>query len=214
MGQDCLWDSDEKHSWAEQSILCFAPCCSRGSLFPYQNEEQISCAVHSQSCSSLSQRQSCPIPKWGASVLWGSPYGENCVRDAFLYYKKVSDTEGVNSTFEFLGSSGLIDQYLPRNFPCSCLTTPASRDTGHRKLDSGQCCINNCSPIFCLLAKSTSPVPCQSCPPFLMLPAGALGNSFQQLDGVYCRTAVQQYTCTAVQLYSCSAVLLYCCTAV
>ena len=32
-------------------------------------------------CSSLSQRQSCPIPKWGASVLRGSSYGENCVRD-------------------------------------------------------------------------------------------------------------------------------------
>ena len=67
---------------AEMYILCFAPRCPRGSHVPYQNEEQISCAVNSQSCSSLSQRQSCPIPKWGASVLQGSPYGDNCVRDA------------------------------------------------------------------------------------------------------------------------------------
>ena len=84
MGQDCLWDRKEQHSWAEMSILCFAPCCPRGSPVPYQKEEQISCAVHFQSCSSLSQRQSCPIPKWGASVLRGFPYGESCVRDVII----------------------------------------------------------------------------------------------------------------------------------
>ena len=50
-----------------------------GSLVPYQREEQISCSFHSvMCCSSLSHRQSCPIQKRGASLLWGSPYGENC----------------------------------------------------------------------------------------------------------------------------------------
>ena len=87
MGRDCLWDSEEQHSWAKLSILCFSPRCPRGSLVPYQNEEQISCAVYSHSCSSLSQRQSCPIPKWEASVLRGSPYGENCVQDAYWRHR-------------------------------------------------------------------------------------------------------------------------------
>ena len=59
-----------------QYIFCVAPCCPRGSLVPYKNEEQISCAVHSLCCSSLSQMQSCPIQKQGASLLQGSPCRE------------------------------------------------------------------------------------------------------------------------------------------
>ena len=54
MAQNCLWDSEEPH-------IGFAPRCPRGSFVPYKSEEHISCTVHSQSCSSLSQRQSCPI---------------------------------------------------------------------------------------------------------------------------------------------------------
>ena len=89
MGQDCLWDSEEQHRECNgMSTICLAPCCPRGSLVPYKNEDQISCAVHSQSCSSLSQRQSCPIQKWWASILRGSPYGENCVRDVARACKK------------------------------------------------------------------------------------------------------------------------------
>ena len=45
---------------AVQSILCVAPPCPRGSLFQYQSEEQISCAVQTLCCSSLSQRQFYP----------------------------------------------------------------------------------------------------------------------------------------------------------
>ena len=44
-------------------IPCVAPRCPRGSLVPYESEEQISFAVHSLCCSSLSQRQSRPIQK-------------------------------------------------------------------------------------------------------------------------------------------------------
>ena len=51
---------------AVQSILCVAPWRPRGSLVPYKNKDQISCTVHSLCCSLLSQRQSCPIQKWGA----------------------------------------------------------------------------------------------------------------------------------------------------
>ena len=40
---------------AVQFILCVAPRCPRGSLFPYKSKEQISCAVHSLCCSLLSQ---------------------------------------------------------------------------------------------------------------------------------------------------------------
>ena len=37
MGRDCLWDSEEQHKeWNEMYILCFSPCCPRGSLFPYK----------------------------------------------------------------------------------------------------------------------------------------------------------------------------------
>ena len=60
-------------------FISFAPPCPRGSLVPYKNKEQISCEVHFLCFSSLSQRQSHPIHKWGESVLRGSPYGENCV---------------------------------------------------------------------------------------------------------------------------------------
>ena len=62
---------------ALQSILYVAPRCPRGSLVPYQNEEQISCAVHSLCCSSLFQRQSRTIPKQGESV----PLGPSFVRN-------------------------------------------------------------------------------------------------------------------------------------
>ena len=59
MGRDCLWDSEEQNrEWNRMYILCFAPRCPRGSLVPYKNGEQISCAVHFQSCFLLSQRQS------------------------------------------------------------------------------------------------------------------------------------------------------------
>ena len=34
MGRDCLRDSEEQHTWAEMSIICFAPLCPRGSLVP------------------------------------------------------------------------------------------------------------------------------------------------------------------------------------
>ena len=65
-----LWDSEEQHrEWNGIYILRFALRCPRGSLISYKNEEQTSCAVHSQSCSSLSQRQSRPIQKRGADQL-------------------------------------------------------------------------------------------------------------------------------------------------
>ena len=54
-----------------QSNFCIAPCFPRGSLVHYKSEEQISFVVHSLCCSSLSQRQSCPIQKRGESVLSG-----------------------------------------------------------------------------------------------------------------------------------------------
>ena len=57
----------------------WAPRCPRGSFVPYWIEEQISCAVYPLCYSSLSQMQSRPIQKQGASLLRGSPYEENCV---------------------------------------------------------------------------------------------------------------------------------------
>ena len=55
MRRDCLWDSEEQNrEWNRM----YAPRCPRGSLVPYKNGEQISCAVHFQSYFSLSQRQS------------------------------------------------------------------------------------------------------------------------------------------------------------
>ena len=45
------------------SSFCVAPHCPKGSFVPYKSEEQISCSVHSLCCSSLSQRQSCPVQK-------------------------------------------------------------------------------------------------------------------------------------------------------
>ena len=45
------------------SIPYDAHPCPRGSLVPYKNQEQISCAVHFLCCSSLSQRQSRSIQK-------------------------------------------------------------------------------------------------------------------------------------------------------
>ena len=102
MGRDCLWDSEEQHrEWNGMYILCFAPRCPRGSLVPYKNKEQISCAVHSQSCSSLSQRQSRPIQKWGASVLRGSPYGENCVCGMYGVRERVYYRWGRSLTMYF-----------------------------------------------------------------------------------------------------------------
>ena len=49
-----------------------------------RSRSAVHCAVHSQSCSSLSQRQSRPIQKVKSISLPGSPYGENCVRDGCL----------------------------------------------------------------------------------------------------------------------------------
>ena len=84
-----------------QSLLCIDPCCHRGSLLHYKNEEQISCAVHSLCCSSLSQRQSCPIQKRGASVLRGSPYSENCAcgkpQTSFIHKMATDNPNKVNS---------------------------------------------------------------------------------------------------------------------
>ena len=85
MGQDCLWDSKEQNrEWNMMHILCFAPRCPRGSLVPYSNGEQISCAVHFQSCFSVSQRQSVSSHTEVRSI---SSVGlflrrERCVRDA------------------------------------------------------------------------------------------------------------------------------------
>ena len=46
MGQDCVWDNEEQNREnIFHSIPYFAPWCPRGSLVPYKNEEQISCAV-------------------------------------------------------------------------------------------------------------------------------------------------------------------------
>ena len=63
---------------AVQSTRCVAPPYLRDSPFQYIKEEQLSCSVHSLCCSSLAQRQSRPIQKWGASLLRDSSYGENC----------------------------------------------------------------------------------------------------------------------------------------
>ena len=51
-----------------QCIIWFAPWRPRCSLVPYKSKEQNSCSVHSLCCSSLSQTQSYPKQKQGASV--------------------------------------------------------------------------------------------------------------------------------------------------
>ena len=80
--------------WREKQIsysviLCVATRCPRGSLVPYINEEQISCSVNSLCCSSLSQRQSRPIQKWGAYQLC-SPFSvlHLAIPEAALSYTK------------------------------------------------------------------------------------------------------------------------------
>ena len=53
-------------------FLCFAPHYSRSSLVILWREEQIISAVQFLCCSSLSQKQSHPIQKWGADQLCSS----------------------------------------------------------------------------------------------------------------------------------------------
>ena len=69
-----LSHNDGRSKSAMQSNFCVVPWNPSGSLVPYKSEEQISCAVHSQCCSSLSQRQSRPKQKQGASVPLGPSF--------------------------------------------------------------------------------------------------------------------------------------------
>ena len=87
MGRDCLWDSEEQHRKSTAQLICSLflygtrlPLGQRGKTYGMEWN------VLSLFCSSLSQRQSCPTKKWGVSVLRGSPYGENCVRDDLTHW--------------------------------------------------------------------------------------------------------------------------------
>ena len=73
-----LSHNEERSKSSVQSNFCAAPHCPRGSFVPYKSEEQISSAVHSLSCSSLSHRQSRPTQKRGASVSPGPSIGWPC----------------------------------------------------------------------------------------------------------------------------------------
>ena len=98
-----------------QSIFCVAPCCPRGSLVPYKNEEQIMCAVHFLCCSSLSQRQSCPIPKRGESVPPGPSFARNGCPDVAPYYTVSTEVHLLHcmvQSFYTLHSIALHDQYI------------------------------------------------------------------------------------------------------
>ena len=68
-GGDCLIHQTSLIPKFVPSILFVAPRCRRCSLVPYLNEKQISSSFYSLCCSLLSQRQSCPIKKWGADPL-------------------------------------------------------------------------------------------------------------------------------------------------
>ena len=79
----------------------FGQCPKERSFFM----ASLSCEVQSQSCSLLSQRQSCPTQKWGASVLRGSPYGENCVRDAKSYLNGLWEVGASTSDTSYTAST-------------------------------------------------------------------------------------------------------------
>ena len=75
----------ENRKYTFHSIPYVASCCPRGSLVPYKNKEQVSCAVHFLCCSSLSQMQFRPIQKWGESVPPGPSFARNGCPDDVTY---------------------------------------------------------------------------------------------------------------------------------
>ena len=76
MGQDYLWDSKEQYRKLTAQLICSS--FLYGMRLPLRATTGMEWNVHSLFCSSLSQRQSRPIQKGGASVLRGSPYRELC----------------------------------------------------------------------------------------------------------------------------------------
>ena len=94
------WGADQLFS--PFSVLLIA--VPRGSLVPYKSEDQISCAVHSICSSFLSQIQSCPLQKQGASLLRGSPYRKKCACRMTSSTKKIQTTPRI---FQCLSDFGI-----------------------------------------------------------------------------------------------------------
>ena len=91
IGQHCLWDSEEQEwEWTAQLICSSFLYGTRLPLGQRGAKQRKDIPFHSLSCSSLSQRQSRPIQKWGADQLY-SPFSVMllAVPEAVLSHTKV-----------------------------------------------------------------------------------------------------------------------------
>ena len=112
-GRDCLWDSEEQdREWTAQLICSLSLYATRLPLGQRGAKRWIDIPFHSLCCSSLSQRQSCPIQKRGADQLY-SPF--------YVLLLAVPDAVSSHTKVRRISSAGLslrrklsLNSWLPR----------------------------------------------------------------------------------------------------